>query len=66
MVTLNEHLLTECEQSLPIRYPPPLGVDANFKGCPFCQEELPELASALRQHLMRDCPGNPRALPRKK
>jgi len=58
---LNEHLLSECEQSKPFRYTPPLGVQSDHRGCPMCGEMLPRNRKALRQHLMVECVANSRA-----
>ena len=60
VVSLNEHLISECDGSKAFRYPAPLAVDASYNGCPFCKLELPANVDELRQHLMIDCPGNPR------
>lgn len=57
---LNEHLIHECDCSKAFRYPPPLGQDIEYYGCPFCKRELPQDASKLRQHLMKECKSNPR------
>eukprot|EP00962_Isochrysis_galbana_P017679 scaffold5082_cov106-Isochrysis_galbana.AAC.4 len=59
-VSLNEHLITECDCSKPFRYPPPLGQHVEYYGCPFCGQDLPQDADELRQHLMHDCAANPR------
>ena len=61
VATLNEHLLTECDQSQPFRYPPPLGVDPAYTGCPLCAEPLhTDDPQVWQHHLMHVCPANDR------
>ncbi|EOD37519.1 hypothetical protein EMIHUDRAFT_454873 [Emiliania huxleyi CCMP1516] len=59
---LNEHLLSECDCSKPFRYGPPLGEDAEYVGCPFCQQPLPSDIDGLRRHLAHECAANPRLM----
>ncbi|KAL1526684.1 hypothetical protein AB1Y20_015386 [Prymnesium parvum] len=63
VASLAEHLVGECDQSHPFKYQPPLGVSADYTGCPLCAEELPEDPDACRAHIMQFCPGNKRRLP---
>eukprot|EP00326_Haptolina_ericina_P020331 CAMPEP_0181184700 /NCGR_PEP_ID=MMETSP1096-20121128/9108_1 /TAXON_ID=156174 ORGANISM="Chrysochromulina ericina, Strain CCMP281" /NCGR_SAMPLE_ID=MMETSP1096 /ASSEMBLY_ACC=CAM_ASM_000453 /LENGTH=213 /DNA_ID=CAMNT_0023273483 /DNA_START=1 /DNA_END=642 /DNA_ORIENTATION=+ len=60
VAALAEHLVTECDQSQDFRYPPPLGVAADFTGCPLCGEPLPGDPAACKDHIMHRCGGNPR------
>ena len=57
---LNEHLLGECDGSQEFRYAPPLGVSAEYNGCPLCGVPVPPGVDAWRQHLSLECEGNPR------
>ena len=63
MAALAEHLVTECDQSQAFKYQPPLGVSADYMGCPLCGEELPTDPDACRTHIMHQCRGNPRVVP---
>ena len=63
VAALAEHLVTECDQSQPFKYQPPLGVTADYTGCPLCGEELPRDPDACRAHIMHECPGNKRRVP---
>jgi len=59
VVGLNEHILTECDQSQPFRYQPPLAIEG-YRGCPLCAMELPDNIEAAKTHLSHDCQGNAR------
>jgi len=63
VAALAEHLVTECDQSQPFKYQPPLGTTADYTGCPLCGEELPRDPVACRAHVMHECPGNKRCVP---
>ena len=63
VATLNEHLLTECEGSLPFTYPPPLGQQLEYTGCPLCAEVLgTHDPDVWKTHLLHQCQGNDRRI----
>ena len=62
VVGLNNHILTECDQSQPFRYQPPLGVDG-YGGCPLCGVALGDDFEAAKRHLAQECEGNIRRAP---
>ena len=59
ILSLNQHLVEECDQQLEFRYDPPVGSDG-FTGCPLCLNDLGPTKETARQHLCFECNGNPR------
>lgn len=62
VLSLNQHLVEECDQGQEFRYEPPLG-SRGFTGCPLCLNDLGPSKDTARQHLCFECPSNPRLQP---
>ena len=61
IIGMSDHLVDECDMSLPFRYAPPL-TNPGYRGCPLCQIDLPDDLEACRDHIMHHCPKNPRTI----